>query len=864
MELDFTVPGGITLKEAQKEAIVFCYRQANAIISLQTGLGKTLTSCVLTRELFKAYEGLLACYIVPQKAVKAFKKELNRLGMKYSTWTSEGKDNKQGSRILIVTHTALDKYKMDIAKIASTRKMMCVVDEIHNFANPRTVLFKALAAIRKFFPLFYTMTACTTRDTYIETLRGLVRADEINTDDYVIVDGVPKKVLGVKINDPVDCYKITTHMGYELKASYNHPVYTQDGFKAIMDVEEGDTVTLTHKTFNASQEQVRHIPVYVGDRHKNCEIHITENMAKILGWVTGDGWVSQNGHFIDHQFREDERDIFEDIKQAWDEFYEVSKYHNRPQNKENIRNGIITYRVYSKAISQLFKQEGIGQGARNKRIPKCIMQSPQRIQAIYLRYLWGADGHIGGGLTKKSRYFNCSLRSSSIGLLRDVQLILKSFGISTRINTQRVNSPHDRNKYFESYSLVLHRQSFNRFRDQIGLLKINEDFNKFETNRSPIDEEHDYIQKIEYIEKQQTVAIEVEDHVHYTSGILTHNTTVRNDLNSLYYLANITRPGFFGTLEQFQWQYLNIRQKAIRIRGARKMINEAVGVRNPEALNKKLEQLIIFRQQEYNLEFHTINIPMEEEIWNRYRQAGLGLLRETAEKNWAVRLVDLQYAVDNILPNFEPLSMTAKEKHMLALVKKLFDTGNIPIIYCFYLEGINRVKELLERHRFQLGLEQVYIISGEVPKKERYLIEDKIKQKTVTIINKAGTESINLQKANCMIYYDLPWSIDEFSQSVGRITRTDTEFNKQHVFFLEMEGTIDSYRSLRIRNHAAIVEQVQGKQNTLTGELLISNSDMDKLRTLLLWCFKNNRPTTKKQIYETLGVVEEVKEDENS
>lgn len=500
MELDFTVPGGITLKEAQKEAIIFCYRQANAIISLQTGLGKTLTSCVLTRELFKAYEGLLACYIVPQKAVKAFKKELNRLGMKYSTWTSEGKDNKQGSRILIVTHTALDKYKMDIAKIASTRKMMCVVDEIHNFANPRTVLFKALASIRKFFPLFYALTA----------------------------------------------------------------------------------------------------------------------------------------------------------------------------------------------------------------------------------------------------------------------------------------------------------------------------------------------------------------------------TVVRNDLNSLYYLSTITRPGFFGTLEQFQYQYLNLRQKAIRIRGARKMINEAVGVRNPEALKAKLEQLIIFRQQEYNLEFHTINIPMEEEIWNRYRQAGLGLLRETAEKNWAVRLVDLQYAVDNILPNYEPLTLTEKEKRFIALVKKLFDTGNIPIVYCFYLEGINRLKELLERYRFQIGLDQVYVISGEVPKKERYLIEDKIKQRTITIINKAGTESINLQKANCMIYYDLPWSIDEFSQSVGRITRTDTEFNKQHVFFLEMEGTIDSYRSLRIRNHAAIVEQVQGKQNTLTGELLISNSDMDKLRTLLLWCFKNNRPTTKKQIYETLGVVEEVKEDENS
>lgn len=409
--------------------------------------------------------------------------------MPYSTWTSEGKDNKKGSRILIVTHTALDKYKMDIAKIASVRRMMCVVDEIHNFANPRTVLYKALASIRKFFPLFYTLTA----------------------------------------------------------------------------------------------------------------------------------------------------------------------------------------------------------------------------------------------------------------------------------------------------------------------------------------------------------------------------TVVRNDLNSLYYICNMTRPGFFGSLEQFQYQYLNLKQKSIRIRGARKVINEAVGVRNPEALKSKLDQLVIFRQQNYNLEFHTYTVPMEDEVWQRYRQAGLGKLRDTAEENWAVRLVDLQYVVDNISPSFEPIPLTSKEKTFLSLVKKLFESGNIPIVYCFYLEGINRLKYLLEKYRFTLGLEQVYVISGEVPKKERFLIEDKIKQRTVTIINQAGCESINLQKANCIVYYDIPWDISQFTQSVGRITRTDTQFNNQHVFFINVEGTIDTYRSMRIQNHSAIMNSVQGKQNTLEDGRTLSNSDIDKLRQVLLWCFRNDKPLTNEQIEEVLS-----------
>lgn len=485
MALDFSVNSDIILKEPQRQAIEFCYSQANAVISLQTGLGKTLCACVLTRELMKAYPSLLAIYLVPQKAVKAFDKELKRLGLPHALWTSEKKLSQKGARILILTHTSLAKYKEDIVKIAATRKCMMVVDEIHNFSNPKSKLFKELSSVRKFFPLFYGSTA----------------------------------------------------------------------------------------------------------------------------------------------------------------------------------------------------------------------------------------------------------------------------------------------------------------------------------------------------------------------------TTIRNDLNSLYWIVTMVRPGYFGTLWQFQARYLNMKQSSIRIRGgAKRTIHEAVGVKDPDALKAALDKVIIFRQQEYNVEYHYIDILMEHELWERYREAGMGKLRETAADNWAVRLVDMQYVVDNVSPNFDALELTEKERKFLGLIKKMFETGNIPIVYCFYLETMTRLKTLLESLRFRLGLSQVYIINGKVPQKERALIEDRIKPNTVTIFNKAGTESVNLQRANCIIYYDLPWSIDEFLQSLGRITRTDTKFDKQHVFMLETEGTIDNYRSLRIRNHVATVEAVQGKQNVADGGDLITAREMKQLQRVLLWCFKQDRPLTKDEV----------------
>ena len=486
MSLDYSVPG-ITLKDAQVEAINFAYRQANAVISLQTGLGKTLTACVLTRELFKTYPELLAIYLVPQKAIKAFKKELTRVGLPHSVWTSDKKENKRGSRVLILTHTALSKYKEDLVKIAASHRCMMVVDEVHNFANPNSKLFKELASIRKFFPLFYTMTA----------------------------------------------------------------------------------------------------------------------------------------------------------------------------------------------------------------------------------------------------------------------------------------------------------------------------------------------------------------------------TIVRNDLNALYWILSLTRPGCLGTLWQYQARYLNMKQSSIRIRGgARRTIHEAVGVKDPDGLKQIMDSVVIFRQQEYKVEYHTIDVELEEDIWQRYREAGLGKLRESAADNWAVRLVDMQYVVDNVSPAYTPLEMTDKEKKFLALVKKLFETGNIPIVYCFYLETMNRLKFLLEKYRMSIGVSQVYIINGTVPYKDRFAIEDRIKPNTVTIINKAGTESINLQKANCMIYYDIAWSIDEHLQSLGRITRTDTKFDKQHVFFIEYAGTIDNYRSLRIRNNVAIVESVQGKQNVADGGDIITPREMKNLQSVLLWCFRQNKPLTKEQVIQ--------------
>ena len=48
----------------------------------------------------------------------------------------------------------------------------------------------------------------------------------------------------------------------------------------------------------------------------------------------------------------------------------------------------------------------------------------------------------------------------------------------------------------------------------------------------------------------------------------------------------------------------------------------------------------------------------------------------------------------------------------------------------------------------------------------------------------------------------------------------------------------------------AIVESVQGKQNVADGGDIITPREMKNLQSVLLWCFKQNKPLTKEQVIQ--------------
>lgn len=230
-------------------------------------------------------------------------------------------------------------------------------------------------------------------------------------------------------------------------------------------------------------------------------------------------------------------------------------------------------------------------------------------------------------------------------------------------------------------------------------------------------------------------------------------------------------------------------------------------------------------------------------------KAGLGLMRKSAKKNWAVRLHDLQKVVDNIEENHRTVELVNKERLFLKVLKECTERNEVCLVYCDYNEVVSRLEYLINLYKSSLGISDVYKVTGNISQSKREKVEDLLGPGKVVLITSAGTESINLQKANTLIFYDSPFSIATFIQAVGRVTRVDSKFDHQNVHIIEAFGTIDTYKRCLIELNGAMIESLFGKIATLPLDIAIRDRDIQQeLRDGLLWAFKKKKLLTENDL----------------
>lgn len=323
---------------------------------------------------------------------------------------------------------------------------------------------------------------------------------------------------------------------------------------------------------------------------------------------------------------------------------------------------------------------------------------------------------------------------------------------------------------------------------------------------------------------------------HVSATWLVTATPLLNHMEGLYNIVSYARPGYLGTYWQFSDRYLQIKERTLR---NKRKIREVIGYKNLDELKQKIDAISFMKKTPYNLVFHYRKSQLSREEKDAYNEASAGILSKEYQdkaKEWGARLHDLQRVVDNSYEGYIIPYLSHKEELLLKTLKEVFNRNEAVLIYLEYEDTVNRLRDMIKKYQSSTGMLTLHEITGKVSFEDRVYVQKNLKPREAVIITRAGSQSLNLQKANNIIYYDIPFSVGQFIQACGRIARVDTEYDTQNVYILEAEGTIDTYKRKLIEDHATLIRDLFGESENLPKDIqALDRSNMNKLRRALLW-----------------------------
>src|SRR5579859_2077719 len=212
---------------------------------------------------------------------------------------------------------------------------------------------------------------CTPNHRFFTLNRGYVRADELTSEDRVVTLARPAPAVDAR---------------YEIPVATDSELYR----------EKGDHTSL---------------PVELPKRW-------TPEFAHYLGWMVGDGFVSERLEVAGTVYgsAEDQERVMPAHRAL------VTSMHAGFESPISMQaNGTQQLRIGRKAFARYFSALGLSTGrAAHKVVPWTMFQAPPDIAAGFLRGLFDADGCVRDG--KTSRYVGLASRSGD--LVRGVQRLL--------------------------------------------------------------------------------------------------------------------------------------------------------------------------------------------------------------------------------------------------------------------------------------------------------------------------------------------------------------------------------------------------------------------------------------------------------
>ena len=290
--------------------------------------------------------------------------------------------------------------------------------------------------------------------------------------------------------------------------------------------------------------------------------------------------------------------------------------------------------------------------------------------------------------------------------------------------------------------------------------------------------------------------------------LLLSATPMQNNLSELYNMIDLLRPGYLGTLQEFEEKYANDKNSRslnpmfreelqnilskIVIRTTRKECSEYIKftdriphtkvltpTENEAELYEKITDVI---RDAYNSSKNSNFLALMT-----YQRLATSSTESSKRALFKMKMNDVidDEKYDELMSLANTITLDSKLVDLLEVVKK---ANSKFLIFCNFYVTQDYLKKIFEENGFSVTL-----YNGKMSPDEKFeskkLFENEVQ---IMISTGAGGEGQNLQFCHNIVNYDLEWNPMRIEQKIGRVHRIGQTNNVQ-IYNYALKDTIDAY-----------------------------------------------------------------------
>jgi hypothetical protein len=360
---------------------------------------------------------------------------------------------------------------------------------------------------------------CLVASTRVSTDRGIIPIAEAAAGQA----SESGRILGLYPQGEADVVQAWTRDGRTLSGTADHPLQRPDGTFVELAESVGALIELRPPRFADSPYTLRWSEI----GGITSELVVDERWGRFLGYFMGDGSYSTTSRssagYVSIVCTGKDTDVVDDVVGLMTALFGGG--HTRGMGSRSVAGvrGAIEVRVGCMGFLPIMKGLGIWKDWRPHRrvcVPEAIFRSPQPVVREFLRGLFEADGFNGYGGNK------VSLFSKWPEFIRDVQLLLLGFGITSRVTSvPRSNTDHA----YTKNELTLRSRESQRFNAEIGFIGRRKSgrfvpLSRFNKHAKPM-EMLDQVVRVEPAGRAPVYDLSIEGrHTFSANGLVVHNT----------------------------------------------------------------------------------------------------------------------------------------------------------------------------------------------------------------------------------------------------------------------------------------------------------------------------------------------------